>query len=186
MAQSCVVKRGEKEASTSGRQETCFMSFEANSTHLVGETLHKAPKIDKFEFCQWNLRIRTFMMAHDMGAWFTITRGLGIPSNDEKYMMEVQADVKAKCFLYEALDSHNFNMVLSCYTSKEIWEKLEETYGERRKEKAIEETQCTTSGSQSLNENESCLMAIEELEVTSNSFDSTSYTLMNCKMHLRS
>ena len=163
MAQSCVVRRGEEEASTNGRQKTCFMAFEANSTHLVGETLHKAPKIDKFEFCQWKLRIRTFMMAHDMGAWFTITRGLGIPSNDEKYVMEIQADVKAKCFLYEALDSHNFNMVLSCYSSKEIWEKLEETYGERRKEKAIEETQCITSGSQSLNENESCLMAIEEL-----------------------
>ena len=55
MAQSCVIRRGEEEASTSGRQETCFMAFEANSTHLVGETLHKAPRIDKFEFCQWKL-----------------------------------------------------------------------------------------------------------------------------------
>ena len=48
--------------------------------------------------------------------------------------------------------------------------------GERRKEKKIEETQCSTSGSQSSNENEPCLMAIEELKVTSNSCDSTPYT----------
>ena len=54
--------------------------------------------------------MRTFMMAHDMGAWFMVTRGLGIPSNNEKYMMKIQADVKAKCFLYEALDFHNFNI----------------------------------------------------------------------------
>ena len=49
--------------------------------------------------------MKTFMMAHDIGAWFTVTSGLGIPSNDEKYMMEIQVDVKAKCFLYKALDS---------------------------------------------------------------------------------
>ena len=49
-------------------------------------------------------------------------------------------------------------------------------YGERRNEEEIEEIQCSKSGSQSSNENESCLMAIEELEVTSNSYDSTSYT----------
>ena len=49
-------------------------------------------------------------------------------------------------------------------------------YGDRRKEEEIDETQCSTSGSQSSNENESCLMAIEELKVTSNSCDSTPYT----------
>ena len=84
-------------------------------------------------------------MAYDMGAWFTIIKGFGIPSNDEKYMMEIQADVKAKCFLYEALDSHNFNLVLSCSISKEIWGKLEQMYGEKKKEEQIEETQCSTS-----------------------------------------
>ena len=55
---------------------------------------------------------------------------------------------------------------------------------ERRKEQ-IEENQCSTndkakyeesSRSQSLNENESCFMAIKELEVTSNSCDSTPYS----------
>ena len=45
--------------------------------------------------------------------------------------------------------------------------------GERRKENEIEKTQCSISGSQSLNQNESCHMTIEELEVTSNSCDST-------------
>ena len=49
-------------------------------------------------------------------------------------------------------------------------------YGKRRKEEEIEETQCSTSGSQSSNENEPCLMAIKELKVTSNSCDSTTYT----------
>ena len=69
--------------------------------------------------------------------------------------------------------------------AKEIQEKLEQMYGERRKEEEIEEKpcedQCSTndkakdeesSGSQSSNENESCLMAFEELEVTYNSCNS--------------
>ena len=110
----------------------------------VGENLNKAPKIDKFEFCQWKIRMRGFMMTHDMWAWFMVKWGLGIPSYDAKYMMQIQVDAKAKC-----LDSHNFNLISSCSTSKKIWEKLEHMYGERRKEKEIEETQCSTSESQS-------------------------------------
>ena len=65
----------------------------------VGENLNKAPRIDKFEFCQWKIRMRVFMMTHDMGAWFMVKVGLGIPSHDEKYMIQIQADAKAKCFL---------------------------------------------------------------------------------------
>ena len=49
-------------------------------------------------------------------------------------------------------------------------------YGERRKEEQIEETQCSTSERKSLNQNKSCFMAFEEIEVTSNPCDSTSYT----------
>ena len=73
--------------------------------------------------------------------------------------------------------------------TKEIWEKLEQIYGERRKKEEIEEKpcedQCSTndkakdeesSGSQSLNERESCFIAFEEIEVTSNSCNSTLYT----------
>ena len=87
------------------------------------------------------------MMTHDMGAWSMVKGVLGIPSHDEKYMIKIQADAKAKCFLYKSVDSHNFNLVSSCSTSKEIWEKLEHMYGERRKEEEIKETQCSTSGS---------------------------------------
>ena len=100
----------------------------------IGENPNKASRIDKFDFCPWKIRIRVCMMTHDMGAWFMVKGGLGIPSHDEKYMMQIPADAKAKCFLYEALDSYNFNLILSCSTSKEIWEELEHMYGERRKE----------------------------------------------------
>ena len=78
--------------------------------------------------------------------------------------------------LYCAMNEKDFKNISTCSMAKKIWEKLEEIYGERRKEEEIEETQCSTSGSQSLNKNDSCLMAIEELEVTSNSCDSTPYT----------
>ena len=43
-------------------------------------------------------------------------------------------------------------------------------------EKKIEETQCSTSGNQSLNQNESCVMALEEIEVISISCESNSYS----------
>ena len=78
------------------------------------------------------------MMTYDMGAWFMVKGGLRIPSHDEKYMMQIQVNAKAKRFLYGGLDSHNFNLVSSCSTSKEIWEKLEHMYGKRRKEEELE------------------------------------------------
>ena len=56
----------------------------------VGENLNKTPRIDKFEFCQWKTRMRVFMMTGDMRAWFMAKSGLGILSNDGKYMMQIK------------------------------------------------------------------------------------------------
>ncbi|XVF64215.1 hypothetical protein PTKIN_Ptkin09bG0150300 [Pterospermum kingtungense] len=116
--------------------------------------------------------MKTFMMTFDTRAWFVVERGIGVPSNDRQFMKKIQDDAKAKCFLYEALDSHNFNLVLNCTTSKEIWEKLEEMHGEGRKEEMPCEIQYSTSekankegksiGKHSPIENDTCLMALDK------------------------
>ncbi|XVF69883.1 hypothetical protein PTKIN_Ptkin11bG0116700 [Pterospermum kingtungense] len=130
--------------------------------------------------------MRLFMMAFDIGAWCVVERGLGVSSNDKEFIKKVQDDAKAKCHLYEALDSHNFNLVVNCSTSKKIWEKLEEMHGEGRNKKRIEEkpcdSQCLTSDKanererHSLIQNATYLMALEECEVTSNSCNSNLYS----------
>ncbi|XVF58844.1 hypothetical protein PTKIN_Ptkin07bG0098700 [Pterospermum kingtungense] len=130
--------------------------------------------------------MKTFMMAFDIGAWFMVERGLGVLSNDKQFLKKIQDDAKTKCFLYEALDSHIFNLVLNCFTSKEIWERLEDMYGEISKEDKSCESQCFTSGKANEEEKTSitystiqdaaCLMALDEHEVTSNSNDLNSYT----------
>ncbi|XVF56671.1 hypothetical protein PTKIN_Ptkin06aG0139100 [Pterospermum kingtungense] len=115
--------------------------------------------------------MKTFMMAFDIGAWFVVKRGLDVLSNDKEFMKKIQDDAKFKCFLYEVLDSYNFNLVLNCSTFKEILEKLEKIHREGRKEEMPCEIQCFTSdkenkegnliGKHSLIENDTYLMALD-------------------------
>ncbi|XVF73970.1 hypothetical protein PTKIN_Ptkin13bG0023700 [Pterospermum kingtungense] len=151
-----------------------------------GCPINKPPMLNIFRFSLWKARMKIFMMAFDIGAWFVVERGLGIPSNDQQFLNKIQDDAKAKRFLYEALDSHNFNLVLKCSTSKEIWERLGEIYEEGSKEDKPCKCQCSTSGkaneekkpiiTYSITQDATCLMALDEHEVTSNSNDLNSYT----------
>ena len=87
-------------------------------------------------------------MANDMNAWIVVKCGHGTPSNDEKFMKKFQLDANAKCFLYETLDSYNFNSISNGSTSKEICDKLDEIYGDKENEKTKEkhcEDQASTS-----------------------------------------
>ncbi|XVF49759.1 hypothetical protein PTKIN_Ptkin04bG0039800 [Pterospermum kingtungense] len=131
--------------------------------------INKPPMLDICKFSLWKARMKKFMMAFDIGSWFVVERGLGIPSNDQQFLKKIQDDAKAKCFFYKALDSHNFNLVVNCSTSKEIWEKLEEMHGEGSKEKSCD-SQCSTSDKAKESEkhspiqNATCLMALDEQE----------------------
>ncbi|XVF41069.1 hypothetical protein PTKIN_Ptkin01aG0250500 [Pterospermum kingtungense] len=151
-----------------------------------GCPINKPPMQDIVKFSLWKARMKTFMMEFDIGDWFLVERGLGIPSNNQQFLNKIQDDAKAKHFLYEALDSHNFNLVLKCSTSKEIWERLEEMYGEGSEEDKSCECQCSIcdkankeekpSITYSITQDATCLMALDEHEVTSNSNDLNSYT----------
>ena len=124
--------------------------------------------------------MKTFIMAYDMEGWIIICKGLNVPTNEERWNEEhvelIQANSKVMNILYCAMNEEDFKNISTCFMAKEIWEKLEKIYGKGRKEEEIEKTQCSTSESQSLNKINSCLMAIEELEVTSKFCDSTPYT----------
>ena len=134
--------------------------------------------------------------------WSMICKGLNVPTNEEEWnenhLKQIQANSKAINMLYCSMNKEDFKNISKCSMANEIWDKLEQMYGERRKEEEIEEkhleNQCSTndkvkdeesSGSQSSNEKESCFMAFEELVVTSNSCNSNFYTLMSYKMFLR-
>ena len=71
---------------------------------------------------------------------------------DEEHLKLFQANSKAINMLYYAMNE-DFKNISTCFMTKEIWEKFEQMYGEIRKEKAIEEKQCSTSERQSLNQN---------------------------------
>ena len=77
-------------------------------------------------------------MAHDMEGWIIIFKGLNVPTNEERWNEEhvklIQANSKAMNILYYEED---FKNISTCSMAKEIWEKLEEIYGKRRKKKEI-------------------------------------------------
>ena len=80
-------------------------------------------------------------MAHDMERWIIICKGLNVPTNEERWNEEhmklIQADSKAMNILYCAMNEEDFKNIFTCSMAKEIWEKLKEIYGKRRKKKEI-------------------------------------------------
>ena len=111
--------------------------------------------------------MKAFLMAHDIEGLIIICKGLNIPTNEEWWnennLKLIQANSKAMNMLYNAMNEEDFKNISTCYMAKEIWEKHEHMYGDKRKEEQIEENQCSTndkakyeesSRSQSSNENE--------------------------------
>ena len=88
--------------------------------------------------------MKAFIMAHDMERWIMICKRLKVPKNEEawneKHLKRIQANSKAMNILYCAMNEKDFKNISKCFMAKEIWDKFEEMYGERKMEKQIEET----------------------------------------------
>ena len=140
MAQEGEVGRGEEEASTSSRQDNLFRE---------GYSIIKPLMLDNFKFTQWKVRMKAFVMVHDMEGWIIICKGLNVPTNEEgwneKHLKLIQANSKAMDMLYCVMIEEDFKNISTSSMAKELWEKLKEMYGERREEEQIEENQCSTN-----------------------------------------
>ena len=82
--------------------------------------------------------MRIFIQAQDYDMWSVIVKGsyisiiiidgMSIPKFekdwDEHDKREAQLNAKAMNVLYRALDANEFNMISTCSSAKEIWDRL--------------------------------------------------------------
>ncbi|EOY21640.1 Uncharacterized protein TCM_013623 [Theobroma cacao] len=99
--------------------------------------------------------MKFFVQTKDYDVWSTIIDGPYKPTKKEKEwdrndINMVQLNVKAMHILLCALRDREYNRVSKCDSAKGIWVKLEELYGEAKKEEEFEEKpykgQCSTCG----------------------------------------
>ena len=131
-----------------------------------GYNITMPPKLTNFDFSQWKARMRIFIMAQDVELWEMVLDGLEVMDEES-----LQMNARAMNLIYNALDSDQFKLISKCSTAKETWERLEDLYGESRKVKEIE----GLCESQTSNQEELCIMALEELEVISSQTQSSEY-----------
>ena len=74
-----------------------------------------------------------------MEGWIIISKGLNVPMDyeecDEEHFEAFPRNSKAMNMLYCAMKEEFFKNISICSMAKEIWKKLEQMYGERRKRK---------------------------------------------------
>ncbi|MBA0742292.1 hypothetical protein Gogos_015361 [Gossypium gossypioides] len=83
----------------------------------------------------WKVRMKFFVQAFDYGAWKLISKG----------------PLEVIHMLLCAMGKEVFNKVSSCGSVKEIWDKLEEIYEDKKEEKEIKKTcekESSSSGKQ--------------------------------------
>ena len=139
MAQQCVVRMEEEYASTISQQdiqEICFMTFEADANHLVGE---RQSTVSPFLFvgdnyAYWKTRVNLFIQASDYQIWRIIANGPLIPTKkvgdqelikeesewDANDLKSAELNAKAMDTLFCALRASEYNRVSLCENAKEV------------------------------------------------------------------
>ena len=117
------------------------MTTPFGSSHIEGQSTQRPPFFNGSDYSYWKARMRIFIQAQDYEMWSIVVNGPYIPSIyvdgvkvpklemdwDEHDMRKAQLNSKAMNVFYCALDRNEFNIVSTCNSAKEIWDRLEVT-----------------------------------------------------------
>ncbi|KAL4278981.1 hypothetical protein GQ457_03G031340 [Hibiscus cannabinus] len=141
-----------------------------------GRSILCPPLFEGEAYSQWSNVMKYFIQAQDFELWDIIEEGYTeAPKKKKKQMSE--NDTKAKLnsramhILLCGLNEEVFKKVSTCKRAKEIWEKLERLYGKEEKKDGA--PSCANLLSSSKVDG---VLALNEPEVSSNSYDSNSYS----------
>ncbi|GAV70938.1 zf-CCHC domain-containing protein/DUF4219 domain-containing protein/UBN2 domain-containing protein [Cephalotus follicularis] len=112
-------------------------------TNKESMSISKPPFFDGNNYSHWNIKMTIFIQALDFNLWDIVIDGYELPrtvskegvkilkhkslyTDDDK--KKVQLNAKAKHVIICALNSNEFNIVSSCATAKEMWDRLKVTY----------------------------------------------------------
>ncbi|GAV58732.1 DUF4219 domain-containing protein/UBN2 domain-containing protein [Cephalotus follicularis] len=107
------------------------------------QNISKPPYFDGNNYSHWKAKMTIFIQSLDYNLWDLIVDGPNLPTirnkngdaipksrntYDDNDRRRVQINAKAKHIIICAINSNDFNKILSCISAKEMWDRLEVTY----------------------------------------------------------
>ncbi|KAL4282430.1 hypothetical protein GQ457_16G003140 [Hibiscus cannabinus] len=142
-----------------------------------GRSISCPPLFEGEAYFQWSNVMKYFILAQDIKVWVVIEKGYMEAPKKKKQRSE--NDTKAKLnsramhMLLYGLNEEVSKQVSTCKSAKDIWEKLEKLYGNKKEEKKDGVTSCANLLQSSKVDG---VLALDEPEVSSNSSISCSYS----------
>ena len=110
---------------------------------MAQDSSSKVPIFDGSDYAFWEVMMKTYLLAINVDFWASIVNVYKVPNTlpidpDEKRKYET--DMKAKFAILNNLSKDVFVKVMHCNSSKEVWDKLKNTYhgNDRVKEAKIQ------------------------------------------------
>ena len=98
---------------------------------MVQDSSSKVPIFDGSNYDFWKVSMQTYFLSINVYVWDLVVNDYKVPHTlpmdlDEK--MKYEIDMKAKFAILNNLSKDVFVKVMHCSSSKEVWEKLKNTY----------------------------------------------------------
>ncbi|KAL4363059.1 hypothetical protein GQ457_04G019540 [Hibiscus cannabinus] len=140
-----------------------------------GRSISCPPLFEGEGYFQWSNLMKYFIQAQDFEVWEIIEDGFleGPKKKKKRSANDTKAKLNSRTMhmLLCGLNEEVSKKVSTCKSAKEIWEKLEKLYGKEEKKDGV--PSCANILSSSKVDG---VLALDELEVSSNSCDSNSYS----------
>ena len=110
---------------------------------MAQDSSSKVPIFDGSYYVFWEVMMKTYLLSISVDVWASVENGFHVPTNfltDANAKKDYEMDMKAKFAIFNNLSKDVFPKVMHCKSSKEVWDKLRNTYhgNDRVKEAKIQ------------------------------------------------
>ncbi|XP_059067426.1 uncharacterized protein LOC131858256 [Cryptomeria japonica] len=96
-----------------------------------GSSASKAPLFDGTDYAFWKVRMQTYLIFLGVDVWTVVFNGYIVPQSipiDHDGKKEYENDTKAKHAILCGLSKDVFVKIMHCRSSKQVWDKLKNSY----------------------------------------------------------
>ena len=110
---------------------------------MAQDSSSKVPIFDGSDYAFWEVMMKTYLLAINVDFWASVVNGYKVPNTlpiDPNEKRKYETNMKAKFSILNSLSKDVFVKVMHCSSSKEVWDKLKNTYhgNDRVKEAKIQ------------------------------------------------
>ena len=110
---------------------------------MAQDSSSKVPIFDGSDYAFWEVLMQTYLLSINVDVWASVFNGYKVPNAlppDPNEKKKYEMDMKSKFSILNSLSKDVFVKVMHCRYSKEVWDKLKNTYhgNDRVKEAKIQ------------------------------------------------